>query len=573
MIKRMIDSAAMRRKVDLVLKNGKIVNVFSHEILEGTLAIDNGKFIGIGNYEGIVEIDLLGKTVAPGLIDAHVHIESSSSTPLEFARAVLPQGTTTIVADPHEIANVLGINGVKYMLESSKDLPLKCFFMLPSCVPATSFETAGATLNAEDLEELIDHERILGLGELMNYPGVVAADPEIIKKVLMAKKANKFIDGHGPVIKNEELNAYSIVGIRSDHECTSGSEMINQIRTGMYIAIREGSACKDLLNLIAGVNPHNERRTMFCTDDRHPGDIMNEGHINNNVRLAIKSGVDPITAIRMATLNPAECYHLSGLGAIAPGYDANFIILDNLEDFNVLETYVDGTKIKDDWYKDIVISKEVTDLAINTINVADVSVDDFKIPLKSNHVNVIKIIQDSVVTKKVTRRVDVVDGFFRRSEADVVPIYVVERHKATGNIGKGLIEGFGVKDGAIALTISHDSHNISIISDNEQDAFVALKEIERIGGGVAIVKGGKVIDSVPLNIAGLMSTDKMEDVSKNLRKMYHLSYDELGVPTKVKTLMTQSFMALPVIPELKLTDLGLFDVLKFKLIDIEVERS
>lgn len=573
MIKRMIDSAAMRRKVDLVLKNGKIVNVFSHEVLEGDLAIDNGKFIGIGNYEGHEEIDLMGKTVAPGLIDAHVHIESSSSTPLEYARAVLPKGTTTIIADPHEIANVLGLDGIKYMLESSKDLPLKCYFMLPSCVPATQFETAGATLGADELETFINHERILGLGELMNYPGVVAANPNIIKKIEMANKAGKFIDGHGPVIKNEELNAYSIVGIRSDHECTSGDEMLNQIRTGMYIAIREGSACKDLLNLISGVTPHNERRTVFCTDDRHPGDIMNDGHIDNNVRLAIKSGVDPLTAIRMATLNSAECYNLKGKGAIAPGYDANFIIVDNLNDFNVEETYVDGKKILPDWYKSIVIPKEITDLATNTIKLAKYYENDFRIPLKGTKVNVIKTIPESVVTEKVQRDVNVVDGYFERSEADVVPFFVVERHKATGNIGRGLIEGFGIKNGAIAMTISHDSHNISIISDSPKDAMVALREIENIGGGVAISQGGKILGSVPLKIAGLMSTEKMEDVSKSLRKMYHLTYDYLGVPSTMKTLMTQSFMALPVIPEIKLTDKGLFDVLQFKHIDIEVERS
>jgi len=571
-IKRMIDTAALRRKADLVLKNGKIVNVFSHEILEGNLAIDNGKFIGIGNYEGEVEIDLEGKYVAPGLIDAHVHIESSSSTPIEFARAVLPRGTTTVVADPHEIANVLGLDGIKYMLESSKDLPLKCYFMLPSCVPATPFESSGAVLNAEELELYINHERVLGLGELMNYPGVVAADESIVKKVQMAKDSGKFIDGHGPVIKNEELNAYSIVGIRSDHECTNAVEMLNQIRTGMYIAIREGSACKDLLNLISGVNAHNERRTVFCTDDRHPGDIMNIGHIDNNVRLAIKSGVDPITAIRMATLNSAECYHLTGKGAIAPGYDANFIIVDNLEDFNVLETYVDGMKIEEDWHKTIKIPEEVTALATNTINVPDITIEDLRIPLKSNLVNVIKLIPDQIVTEKVERTVTIQEGFYKRTD-DVLHFYVIERHNATGNIGKGLIEGFGITDGAIALTIAHDSHNIGIISTSEENAVVALEEVKRIGGGAVVVKNGRVIGSTPLNIAGLMSEDKMEVVSKNLRRMYHLTYEELGVDPSIKTLMTQSFMALPVIPELKLTDLGLFDVLKFKHIKIEVEHE
>ncbi|QVK20803.1 adenine deaminase [Mycoplasmatota bacterium] len=572
MIKRMIDTAAMRRTADLVLKNANVVNVFSHEIQHGDLAIDNGKFIGVGNYKGNIEIDLKGKYVAPGLIDAHVHIESSSSTPIEFARAVLPRGTTTIVADPHEIANVLGLDGIHYMLKTSKDLPLKCYFMLPSCVPATSFESAGAFLDANELKKLIDHERILGLGELMNYPGVVSADEAIIEKIRMAKNAGKIIDGHGPVIKNEELNAYSIVGIRSDHECTSGSEMLNQIRTGMYIAIREGSACKDLVNLIGGVTPSNERRTMFCTDDRHPGDIVNYGHIDNNIRLAIKSGINPITAIRMGTLNAAECYNLKGIGAIAPGYKADFIIFDNLKDFNVLETYADGKKVYDDWYKGISVSKELNSIVTKSINLKEMKEKDLKIRLNSEKVNVIKVIPDSIVTEKVERIVDTQDGYFKYNpNIDIVQYYVIERHNSTGNIGKALIENFGLRNGAIASTISHDSHNLSVISDNTHDAFVAIKEIERIGGGIAIVQNGEVIGSVSLPIAGLMSNEKMEILSEKFKNLYFLTYKKLNINPRIKSLMTLSFMALPVIPEIKLTDLGLFDVLKFKHIGIEAE--
>ncbi|XMB67117.1 adenine deaminase [Mycoplasmatota bacterium zrk1] len=572
MIKRMIDTAAMRRTADLVLKNANVVNVFSHEIQHGDLAIDNGKFIGVGNYKGNIEIDLKGKYVAPGLIDAHVHIESSSSTPIEFARAVLPRGTTTIVADPHEIANVLGLDGIHYMLKTSKDLPLKCYFMLPSCVPATSFESAGAFLDADELKKLIDHERILGLGELMNYPGVVSADEAIIEKIKMAKNAGKIIDGHGPVIKNEELNAYSIVGIRSDHECTSGSEMLNQIRTGMYIAIREGSACKDLVNLIGGVTPLNERRTMFCTDDRHPGDIVNYGHIDNNIRLAIKSGINPITAIRMGTLNAAECYNLKGIGAIAPGYKADFIIFDNLKDFNVLETYTDGKKVYDDWYKGISVSKELNSIVTKSINLKEMKEEDLKIRLNNERVNVIKVIPDSIVTEKVERIVDTQDGYFKYNpNIDIVQYYVIERHNSTGNIGKALIENFGLRNGAIASTISHDSHNLSVISDNTHDAFVAIKEIERIGGGIAIVQNGEVIGSVSLPIAGLMSNEKMEILSEKFKNLYFLTYKKLNINPRIKSLMTLSFMALPVIPEIKLTDLGLFDVLKFKHIGIEAE--
>ncbi len=572
MIKRLIDTAAMRRTADLVIKNAKIVNVFSHEVLEGDLAIDNGKFIGIGNYKGVKEIDADGKYVVPGLIDGHVHIESSSSTPLEFARAVLPRGTTTIVSDPHEIANVLGLDGIKYMLEASKDLPLECYFLLPSCVPATPFETSGAVLDSEKLSELIDHERILGLGELMNYPGVIAADDEIIKKIELAKSRGKLIDGHGPVIKNEELNAYSIVGIRSDHECTNSTEMLNQVRAGMYIAVREGSACKDLLNLIKGVTPNNERRMIFCSDDKHPIDIVNVGHIDNNIRLAIQAGVDPITAIRMATLNAAECFNLRDIGAIAPGYKANFIFVDDLKKFNVLETYVEGKKVCDDWHKDVVISEETKSIVKSTVKIGLVTEEDFRIPLNNNKVNVIKVVPGSVVTEKSIRTVDVVDGFFKHdSLVDVVPLYVVERHFGTGNIGRGFIENYKIKNGAIAMTISHDSHNICIVSDNTKDAYMALKEIEKIGGGIVLVHEGNVIGSVPLPIAGLMSDESMEVVSKELSQLYDLSYDVLKVNPEIKSLMALSFMALPVIPDLKLTDLGLFDVIKFKHIDLEAE--
>jgi len=566
MIKKLIEAASGRQKSDLVLKNAKIVNVFSNEIIEGNLAVTEGHFVGIGNYEGEKEIDLQGLYVAPGLIDAHVHIESSSSSPLEFARAVLPRGTTTVVADPHEIANVLGLDGIRYMLDASEQLPLTCYFMLPSCVPATSFETAGASLKAKDLEKLAKHERILGLGELMNYPGVVSGDQFIIDKIEMINKYDKFIDGHGPVIRNEELNAYAVVGIRSDHECTKASEMINQIRVGMYIAIREGSACKDLLSLIPGVTKENERRMLFCTDDRHPGDIMSKGHIDNNIRLAISAGVDPITAIRMATLNTAECYHLKKVGAIAPGYKADFVIVDNLDDFNVLKTYVSGKRVEEDWYKDY--SNPLPMKVTTSIKIKSFTESDFDIHLKSDLVNVIEVIPDSIVTRKVVEKVNLKDGKFV-SGADVLPFYVVERHFATGNIGKGFIKGFGLKGGAIASSISHDSHNISCISDSAKDAFIAVKEIETMGGGVVIVKDGSVIGKLPLPIAGLMSDGKMEDVSSEFRRLYHLTYDELGVSSNLKSLMTLSFMALPVIPEIKLTDKGLFDVLEFKHIDIE----
>lgn len=567
---KLANASSGKIKADLVIKNAKVVNVFSHEIIEGRLAISQGRFVGIGKkYEGVEEIDAKGSYIVPGLIDAHVHIESSSSSPLEFARAVLPHGVTTVIADPHEIANVLGLKGVEYMLEASKDLPLTCYYMLPSCVPATSFETSGDILTADKLEKMIDNERILGLGELMNYPGVIAGVPEIMDKVMMAHRAHKFIDGHGPVIHDEELNAYKVVGVRTDHECTNSEEMINQIRAGMYIAMREGSACKDLNNLIGGVNNYNERRVMFCTDDRHPGDLVKYGSIDNNIRLAINAGVDPITAIRLGTLNPAECYHLDDRGAIAPGYKADFLIVDSLDEFIVKETFVAGTKIEDNWYEDIVISEEVRNLASNTINIKPVTEEDLLIPLKSNKINVIRVRKDSIVTKHVKRACDIENGFFKyNKDLDIQPYYVIERHHGTGNIGKGFLENFTLHDGAIALTISHDSHNLCVTADNSKDALIAINRIEEIGGGIVLVKHGEVIGEIALPIAGLMSERRIEDLADKFDELYALTYSELGVNPLIKTLMTLSFMSLPVIPEIKLTDKGLFDVMSFKHIDI-----
>lgn len=341
-IKQKIDLAYGRIKPELVLKNARIVNVFSHEIIDGDIAVHQGKIVGVGTYAGKEEIDLEGKFVAPGLIDGHVHIESSMVSPTQFARAIVPRGTTTIIADPHEIANVKGIEGIKYMLEASEGLPLNAFFMLPSCVPSTSFETSGAELLAEDLSELINHERVLGLGELMNYPGVIGGDDEIVDKIKLAREHDKLIDGHGPEIKDKELNAYVAAGVLTEHECSTVEEMLNRLRLGMYILIRQGSAARNLKELVRGLKRENMRRCLFCTDDKHPEDILLTGHIDNNVRLAIKNGIDPISAIQMATINAAECYKLKNIGAIAPGYNADLIVIDNLKDFDVLQVYKDG---------------------------------------------------------------------------------------------------------------------------------------------------------------------------------------------------------------------------------------
>lgn len=570
-IKQKIDLAYGRIKPELVLKNAKIVNVFSHEIIDGDIAINQGKIVGVGTYTGKEEIDLEGKFVAPGLVDGHVHIESSMVSPTQFAKAIVPRGTTTIIADPHEIANVKGVEGIKYMLEASEGLPLNAYFMLPSCVPSTSFETSGAKLLAEDLAELIGHERVLGLGELMSYPSVISGDEEIVDKIKLAREHGKLIDGHGPEIKDKELNAYVAAGVLTEHECSTVEEMLNRLRLGMYILIRQGSAARNLKELVRGLKRENMRRCLFCTDDKHPEDILLTGHIDNNVRLAIKNGIDPISAIQMATINAAECYKLKNIGAIAPGYNADLIVIDNLKDFDVLQVYKDGKLVGENQeplfeVKDINNSK-VTD----TVRIKEVSKDDLRIKIDNDIANVIRLLPHSIVTQKVVRKVEVENGEFKNNKKlDILKLAVIERHNATGNVGLGLVEDFRLKNGAIALTIAHDSHNLIAIGDNDEDMLLAINEVARVGGGIAIASKGIVQKSLRLSIGGIMSDEPMEKVNEKLAEMLNIAYEQLGVNIDIDPFMTLSFLALPVIPEIKVTDMGLFDVSRFNFVDISV---
>ncbi|WP_425448771.1 adenine deaminase [Dethiothermospora halolimnae] len=568
-IKSNIDLAAGRKKAELVLKNGKIINVFSHEIIEGDIAIDKGKIVGIGEYEGEEEIDLEGKYISPGLIDGHVHIESSMVSPPQFARTVLPTGTTTIIADPHEIANVCGLEGIRYMIDSSENLPMNIFFMLPSCVPATSFENSGAVLDAKKLEKLIHNDKVLGLGELMDYPSVINGDKGVIEKIKIA--GDKLIDGHGPDIEGKDLNAYAMAGVRTEHECSTVEEMINRLRLGMYILIRQGSAARNLETLIRAINKENLRRCLFCTDDRHPEDILNKGHIDNNVRLAIKNGLDPISAIKMGSINAAECYGLKEIGAIAPGYNADLLILDDLDKFNVVEVYKDGKIVARDKRALFDVVSPDNSKVVDTINIGDINKEDLEIKLDNDIVNVMRLLPHSLVTEKVVRKVGTENGLFKHHRSlDILKIAVVERHKATGNIGLGLVENFKLKNGAIASTIAHDSHNLIVIGDNDKDMLLAIKEVSSIGGGIAICSEGKVLNSVSLPIAGLMSDMSMEDVDDKLSHMLEIAYNKLHVNRDIDPFMTLSFLALPVIPEIKVTDMGLFDVTKFDFTDIVI---
>lgn len=570
-IRKRIDVASGRCKADLVLKNARIVSVFTEEILEGDVAIVDGSIAGIGSYEGEEEIDLAGRFVAPGLIDGHVHIESSMVTTAQFAKTILPRGTTTIIADPHELANVCGLDGIRYVLEDSESLPLDVFVMLPSCVPSTSFENAGAKLLAEDLETLMHHPRVLGLGEMMDYPAVESADSQVVDKIALASAYGKLIDGHGPVITDKALNAYVAAGIHTEHECTTLEEMRQRLRLGMYIQIREGSAARNLEALVAGVNPDNVRRIFFCTDDRHPGDILVEGHIDNNVRLAISRGIAPITAIKMASLNAAEAYRLYDRGAVAPGYLADLIVVDDLKAFNVEMVFKKGKLVAESGKASFEVVTQSSDGVTDTVNFKPVSVEDLKIEMTSDFARVIRLLPHSLVTESAVRKVVTENGYFKHDDRlDILKLLVIERHHATGNIGKGLVEGFGLKDGAIATTIAHDSHNLIVIGDTNDNLLTAIEEIQRIGGGIAMVRSGKVVASMPLPIAGLMSDEPIEIVDSKLKALLEVGYS-LGVKRVFDPVMTLAFLALPVIPEIKLTDVGLFDVTKFEFVSLSVE--
>jgi adenine deaminase len=564
--KRLIDIAAGRESADTVLKNCKIISVFTNEIIEGDIAIADGKIAGVGSYSGTEEVDVEGKYVSPSFIDGHVHIESSMVSPYQFSKQIVPRGTTAIVADPHEIANVSGIAGIEYILDATESLPLDAYVMLPSCVPATDNETSGAVLKAEDLKKLIDHPRVLGLGELMDFVGVVNGNPDIIDKLEMAQ--GKIVDGHGPLIEDRELNAYVAAGVKTEHECSTLEEMKERLRRGMYIQIREGTAARNLGELILGVDKDNIRRCIFCTDDKHPEDLLNRGHIDNNVRLAIKSGIEPIDAIKMASLNPAECYGLDDRGAIAPGYRADLVVFSDLEDIKIEKVYKNGVLSAENGKLIGEYEEHVDERTLSRVNIDDYSEDKVDLKLKSGNVNVIKLIDHSLVTSLVERKVAVKDGsFVYNKDEDISKLVLVERHTGRSTTFVALLEGYGIENGAIGTTIAHDSHNIIVVGDNDRDIVKCINHIKSMGGGIAISSGGEIKGCLELKVGGLMSTEDIESVNEKLEAMMKVAREH-KVSEGVDPFMTLSFLALPVIPDVKITDKGLFDVVKFKFIDI-----
>lgn len=559
-------------EADLVIKNCKVVNVFTGQIEEGDIAVSGNQIAGIGQYSGKTEVDAGGRYAVPGFIDSHIHIESSYLRPEELGRLLVPHGGCTIIADPHEIVNVMGIKGLDYMMEAAENTKMDVKYMLPSCVPATPFEHAGLVLGADKMEEPIQRENILGLGEFMNFPGVVNTDEDTLDKLMTAKNAGKLIDGHSPGLSGKDLTAYACARIQGDHECSTVADMQTRLALGMYVLLREGSACHDLRRLIKGVTPENSRRCLLCSDDRQPKTILSEGHLDNHLRICVEEGIDAITAIRMATLNAAECFRLYDRGAIAPGYRADIVLLDDLEQFHVHKVWIQGELTAEEGkYLPAYDVKDISEV-MNSIHLKDFSADKFKMHLKSNHVHVITIQPGGVVTKKETAHITVKDGEFVFSpEQYIVKVAVVERHQMTGNVACGFLKGYGIQEGAVALSIAHDSHNIIVTGVSDEDMAFAVKKLEEQNGGIVLVKNGQVIESMPMPIAGIMSDRSGEWVKQKLIDIHEKAYSVLGVARDVEPVMTLCFMSLAVIPEIKLTDMGLFDVGSFSFIPVECE--
>lgn len=567
-LKRLIHVSLGRKNADLVLKNCNVFNSFTGEFIEGDIAITSGYIAGVGKYSGKKEINLDNAYVTPGFIDGHVHIESSMVSPLEFAKAVVPLGTLTAIIDPHEIANVLGEEGIKYILNSTKDLPMNIYVMLPSCVPATSLETSGSRLTAENLKKFIDHPRVLGLGELMDYEGVLETSEEILKKIEIAK--NKIVDGHAPGLKGKKINAYASAGIKSDHECINVEEAKDRLLCGMYLMIREGSVAKNLKDLLPVVNENTVHRCFFVTDDRNPEDIIELGSINHMIKIAVDYGIDISKALQMATINAANYFRLDKLGAIAPGYIADILVFEDFKEFKPKIVFKDGKLVAKNG-KIISKIKTKTEKIGNTMKVKEPKESKLKVPAKSEKAYVIGLVPGQLITKKLKMKLPIKDGYFRPSPSkDVVKLAVFERHKYTGNVGVGFLHGLGLKKGAIASTVAHDSHNIVVAGVKDEDILLAVKELIRMSGGIVVVEEGKVKGSLPLPIAGLMSDKKIHNVYSKLKKLKKLCL-ELGIH-HYNPFMVLSFMSLPVIPEIRLTDKGLVDVNTSSIISVSVKE-
>ncbi|MGY4707443.1 adenine deaminase [Candidatus Bipolaricaulota sp. J31] len=559
-------AAKGEKPADLLFVNARIVDVLSGEIRRGELAVAGGYVVGFGAREARRVMDLEGKYVVPGFIDAHVHIESSQVSPAEFARAVLPHGTTCVVADPHEIANVLGLRGIEYMLRATEGLPLRVFLMAPSCVPASPLENSGTVLSADDVREVLSWERVLGLGEMMNFPGVLAYDPEVWGKLAAAK--GRPIDGHAPGLSGPGLWAYALAGPRTDHECTTLEEAREKLRAGMHILIREGTTARNLAALIPLLTASTAPFVHFCTDDRHPETLITEGHMDDVLRKAIAGGADPVVTIAAATIHAARCFGIPDLGALAPGFRADLLVLADLEGMEVERVYVDGRLVAEGG-RCVAEIPEVEVADVKGTVVVELDRISFTIPARPGKARVIGVLPGQVVTEELILEPKVSGGeVVADTERDILKLAVVERHRGTGNVGLGLVRGFGLKRGALASTVAHDSHNLIVVGANDADMHAAVAELVRLGGGQVAVVDGEVLAELPLPIAGLMSELPLEEVARRGRELIEAAR-ELGC-TLPDPFMALSFLALPVIPVLKLTDLGLVDVGRFQVVSLFV---
>lgn len=556
---RIIAVAAGREKADLVLKNAKYLNVFSNEFLCGDIAVANGLIAGIGKYDGKTEIDVSGKLVLPGFIDAHIHLESSMVTPAEFAKAVVAHGTTTVITDPHEITNVMGIDGVEYMIQASQNLPIDVHFMMPSCVPATEIDESGAELDCKDIDLYLDNKKVLGLAEMMNYVGVINGDKNVLSKIVTSQAHHKKIDGHAPELSGNDLNAYIAAGVYSDHECSTFENALEKLRKGQFIMIREGTAAHNLKALMPLLTQQYYARCMFATDDKHPSDLLCGGHIDYIVKQALKNGADPIVALKTATHHAARYFLLNNKGAIAPGYLADIVVVDNLEDFNVETVFKRGKLVFDGEVKDFsapTVDEKLAEKCFDTFHLNSVTPSSFKVDGK---LGLIGLVGGELLTRNLgtADKIDV--------ENDILKIACIERHKGTNHIGVGYVKGYSLKSGAVATSVAHDSHNIITVGCNDDDIAVAVNAIKDSKGGIAVVENGKIKALLELPIAGLMSDEPLTTVNEKLENAKSSAY-ELGADKSIDPFMTLSFLSLPVIPSLRITTKGVFDAENWKML-------
>ena len=556
---RIIAVAAGREKADLVLKNAKYLNVFSNEFLCGDIAVANGLIAGVGKYDGKTEIDVSGKLVLPGFIDAHIHLESSMVTPAEFAKAVVAHGTTTVITDPHEITNVMGIDGVEYMIQASQNLPIDVHFMMPSCVPATEIDESGAELDCKDIDLYLDNKKVLGLAEMMNYVGVINGDKNVLSKIVTSQAHHKKIDGHAPELSGNDLNAYIAAGVYSDHECSTFENALEKLRKGQFIMIREGTAAHNLKALMPLLTQQYYSRCMFATDDKHPSDLLYGGHIDYIVKQALKNGADPIVALKTATHHAARYFLLNNKGAIASGYLADIVVVDNLEDFNVETVFKCGKLVFDGEVKDFsapTVDEKLAEKCFDTFHLDSVTPSSFKVDGK---LGLIGLVGGELLTHNLgtADKIDV--------ENDILKIACIERHKGTNHIGVGYVKGYSLKSGAVATSVAHDSHNIITVGCNDDDIAVAVNAIKDSKGGIAVVENGKIKALLELPIAGLMSDEPLTTVNEKLENAKSSAY-ELGADKSIDPFMTLSFLSLPVIPSLRITTKGVFDAENWKML-------